>query len=429
MSKNILQALPELIQAGVISPETAGKIRNYYLHKNGKPGHTLVVLSGILGALLVGLGLILILAHNWNELTRVTRISLAFLPLVLGQALTAYVLWRKNDSRAWRESTATFLFLAVGASIALVSQIYHIPGNLGSFLFTWMLLGLPLVYLLGSSAVSLLYLLGITFYAVESRDLFNAASHPYFYWLLLLGIAPHYYRLYRYKPESKASVFHHWVLPLSVCIALITVGEKNQPLLLIAFFSLFSLFCFVGTSSPLAGQSLRNNGYLVVGTLGTAGLLLALSFDFFWQEIVKYDLIFPRLLWAPEFIAALLTSLLALALLVRQRRRHPEAMQPGQTIFLFFLLAFAAAFLQATAAVVLLNLLVLWLGIDAIRRGARWGLLGQLNYGLLLVSALIACRFFDAELSFVFRGFLFVLVGAGFFFGNFWLLQKRKTHE
>jgi hypothetical protein len=80
-------------------------------------------------------------------------------------------------------------------------------------------------------------------------------------------------------------------------------------------------------------------------------------------------------------------------------------------------------------AVWLINLLVLGIGLLTIRRGARAAHLGILNSGLLLIAALITCRFFDTDLSFVFRGVLFVLVGLGFFLMNYWMLQKRKTHD
>jgi uncharacterized membrane protein len=48
-----------------------------------------------------------------------------------------------------------FYFFAIGANISLVAQVYNIPGDLNSFIITWMLLSLPLVYLLQSSIVSL----------------------------------------------------------------------------------------------------------------------------------------------------------------------------------------------------------------------------------------------------------------------------------
>jgi hypothetical protein len=52
--------------------------------------------------------------------------------------------------------------------------------------------------------------------------------------------------------------------------------------------------------------------------------------------------------------------------------------------------------------------------------------LSLLNYGLLILTALIICRFFDLDMSFVARGLLFVLVGAGFFAANIWMVKKRK---
>ena len=42
---------------------------------------------GILGAVLIGGGIILLLAHNWEQLGRPARVAVAFAPLVLSQAL------------------------------------------------------------------------------------------------------------------------------------------------------------------------------------------------------------------------------------------------------------------------------------------------------------------------------------------------------
>lgn len=164
----MIKDIPELVKADVISQETADKIRDYYRKQGGQSTNRLFIVFGILGAILVGLGIILIIAHNWDELSRTTKILLAFLPLLVGQVLCGFVLLKKQDSVAWRESGTSFLFFTVGASISLVSQIYNIPGNLSSFLLTWMLLCLPLIYVMRSSIASLLYLIGITYYACEA---------------------------------------------------------------------------------------------------------------------------------------------------------------------------------------------------------------------------------------------------------------------
>jgi hypothetical protein len=64
-----------------------------------------------------------------------------------------------------------------------------------------------------------------------------------------------------------------------------------------------------------------------------------------------------------------------------------------------------------------------------IREGIRYDHLVILNYGLITVTALITCRFFDTDLNFVFRGLLFIFIGAGFFAANYFMLQKRKDNE
>ena len=77
-----------------------------------------------------------------------TKSCISFLPLLIGQAATAFSLLKKPTDKAWTEPSAVFLFFAVRASMALISQIYNIPGNFSVFVLSWMLLCLPLVYII-----------------------------------------------------------------------------------------------------------------------------------------------------------------------------------------------------------------------------------------------------------------------------------------
>ena len=143
---DLLKELPELVKAKVISEETADRIRAYYRKDENSGTNRLFIVFGILGAILVGLGIILIVANNWDEFSRSFKTIIAFAPLILGQMVCGWVLVKKSASTAWREGSAAFLFFAGGACIALVGQIYHIPGDTRAFMMTWMLLSLPLVY-------------------------------------------------------------------------------------------------------------------------------------------------------------------------------------------------------------------------------------------------------------------------------------------
>lgn len=224
----ILKDISDLVKADIITQETADKIQDFYKTKGSSSVNRLFIIFGILGAILVGLGIILIIAHNWDEFSRVSKTCIAFLPLLAGQLLCGYTIIKKQNSVAWRESGSAFLFFAVGASIALVSQIYNIPGEMETFLLTWLLLCLPLVYLMNSSIASLLYIGGITYYATHLGYWSSTSNNPYFYWLLLLGVLPHYYHLYRVKPGSNFMIFHNWLIPLSVVITLGTLTKRTE---------------------------------------------------------------------------------------------------------------------------------------------------------------------------------------------------------
>lgn len=425
----MLKDLQELVKAEVISQNTADKISDFYRKKGEDSTNRLFIIFGILGAILVGLGIIMIIAHNWDELSKTTKTFFAFLPLVVGQLLCLFTLIKKQDSVAWRESSAAFLFFSVSASISLVSQIYNIPGNLSYYLLTWMLLCLPLIYVMNSSITSLLYIVGITFYAGETGYWSQPQSEAYFYWLLLLAVLPHYYLLFKKKHESNFVVFHHWLVPLSIIISLGTVAYKTGSLMYIAYFSLFGLLYLVGNSAIFAQQKTRNNGYKILGTLGSIILLLTLSFDWFWDALRKRDFQFNEVITSPEFFAAVVLSLLAGGLLLFQlKSKSIRDMKPVAPVFILFILTFIIG-LSSSIAVVLINFFVFAIGILTIKDGAKKDHLGILNFGLLIITALVICRFFDADLSFVFKGILFVSVGVGFFAANSWMLKKRKTNE
>lgn len=425
---SILKDLPDLVKAGVITEEAADRIRGYYQNKSETSTNRLFIVFGILGAILVGLGIILIIAHNWDELSRGTKTFFAFLPLLVGQMLCGYVLIKRADSMAWRESAAVFLFFAIGASISLVSQIYNIPGDIASFMVTWMLLSLPLIYVLKSSITSLTYIIGITYYAAELSYFSYPRSDSYLYWLLLMGALPHYHALYKNRPESNSMIFHNWTVPVSLIISLGTVAESTEELLFIAYFSLFGLLYLIGSSDFFERQKARNNGYRIVGSLGTIVLLLALSFDWFWEDLRRNPPQLQEILTAPEFFASAITSLLATVVLyLRYKNRSVSEAKPLSWVFALFIITFMVG-IVSPIAVVLINLSVFATGVLTIRYGARQDHLGILNYGLMIITALVICRFFDTDLSFVLRGVMFMSVGAGFFAANYLMLKKRKAN-
>jgi len=174
---------------------------------------------------------------------------------------------------------------------------------------------------------------------------------------------------------------------------------------------------------------LRNNAYKILGSLGTVILLLILSFKEFWKELSQREFTKYPMLDSTEFIVATVLSLVATGLLINHLRKHPiEEMKPITPVFLIFIVLFMIG-RSAGYVGLFINILLFGIGIMTVREGAKINNLGVLNYGLLIIAALITARFFDTDLSFVLRGILFISVGIGFFFANYWMLQKRKKNE
>lgn len=418
--------LDELVASEVIDESTAAKIWNFQRAQNEDAPNRLGIILSVLGAALVGLGIMLIIAHNWDNFNRPVKTFLAFLPMIIGQIACVYTLYQQKEKAAWREGSATFLFFAVGACIGMVSQIYHLEGELGGFLLTWMLLVLPLIYVMQSSMVSLLYLGGITWYATNCG---YANSHePYLFWALLAMSFPYYYRLYQHRPTSNAFNYHSWAIALSVLIALGLWAKDAEMLMWVAYVSLLGLYFLIGCLPFFRNKRSVNNPFLLIGLFGTIGLFLTFTFFFFWEEIVQERMDWSGLFLQQEFWVAILLTISALYLFWQQKPfENFTKVAPLPYGFILFLLVFLLGYNYPIIGMVLSNLFVLATGIFYIHRGNELNRLSVLNLGLLTIAALIVCRFFDLDLSFVTRGILFVLVGLGFFLANYQLLQKRKV--
>ena len=100
---------------------------------------------------------------------------------------------------------------------------------------------------------------------------------------------------------------------------------------------------------------------------------------------------------------------------------------PVSYAFLFYALVFVAGHSSPGLASIATNVYLLATGVYLLVRGQKEARFGLLNLGLGIIACLAACRFFDTYFSFVIRGVLFILVGGGFAFFNYQLIQKKQT--
>jgi hypothetical protein len=74
------------------------------------------------------------------------------------------------------------------------------------------------------------------------------------------------------------------------------------------------------------------------------------------------------------------------------------------------------------------DVFLLAVGVATVVAGVRERRLSVTNGGMLVLSALIICRFFDSDLDFVVKGLAFIAVGVGFLATNLVVVRRKGPH-
>lgn len=415
--------LPGLVAKGVLTAGTAERIREHYGPlSQGLARRTMLVLFGLIGAALVGLGIMLIIGHNWDQLSRLTRLLISLGLLVTAQAGTGLVLWRKKNGAGWlEEGMAVFLTLALGASIALVGQTYHLVDDFNNYMLVWLLLSLPLVYLMDVKGVAGMYLMGIVVWLASVQQ-FGMMGN--WVWLLLILILPYYRRLLKNDRYANSTVMLSWLLIACFYSCFTITGHRSLSELLYAL--LFSITYFAGLLWFGDGERTWQKPFQTVGMLGSLGLAYFLSFNGAWGDLVYYRL--AAAVYQGEYVLAF--SLCTLAawlgmLLMRRGLTHfmPLGLLPVVVGSGYLLHRVDTSGLYAA---MLMNVYLLCTSINVIRTGVRETRMGMLNAGMLMLAALILLRFFDYTYSYYARGIVFIVLGTAFLVVNI-MISRRKN--
>src|SRR5690349_21064436 len=92
--------LPALLSGGVLDDRSAERLRAHYGRVPERNPRALALLVfGVIGAGLVGLGIILVLANNWDDLSRPIRDGMIFALLLAAQGLAGFAMARRAGSR------------------------------------------------------------------------------------------------------------------------------------------------------------------------------------------------------------------------------------------------------------------------------------------------------------------------------------------
>lgn len=427
--KWLYEELPVLISKGILTQKTAEEIKKYYGELEERNWLRIILaIFGALGSILIGSGIILIFAKNWDTLSVPARTALSFTPLVISQLIGIYVILKKSNSMAWKEATSAFITLAVGAAISLIGQTYNISGDRTAFTITWMLLIVPLVYIFDAFIPSIFYLAGITFWAGFEQ---SEGGNAVLYWVFLAILMPYIIKAFK-NINSNRSVLVLWALCLNLCVSLGIVLEKVLPGLWIVIYSSFFTILFLVERTYYRKTGSLSLPFNDTGTIGILVVSILLTFSGFWEDIgwhgYRHEVRFNELAGIVDYTLVILLLSAAVYLFLRNlKTRNALTLTFGSSALLSVLCFLAASVLQDGAVpVILYNAYIFVLGINTIVHGIRNKHMGMTNGGMLIISLLIIVRFFDTDIPFLVKGLSFIAVGIGFIVSNAILIKKQK---
>ncbi|MCC6732366.1 MAG: DUF2157 domain-containing protein [Candidatus Omnitrophica bacterium] len=428
--------LPDLIQRGILTPETGEALRNHYgpADRNALSGRKIFLwVFGVFGASLVGLGLILLFGSNWENLPRPLRAFLSLALLVSSQAISYSAIQSGGCSSARREGSAVFQSLCVGLCIALIGQTYNIPGNLASFLFSWMLLILPLAYLMQSGVVSAFYLTGITWWAGVVQIEGNQALA---FWFLFAMFLPYFFWVIRKDRYSWESSWLSWLICLCLSVGTGISLEKAVPgLWIVVYLGLFGCFYLAGRTWWDESDSIWARPFHAFGAGGIFAISMLLTYKGFWDSVGWYHYRYEKWIhpWAAwmDYILSLTLPFASIFLLVNCYSKLKDSCILYGIAPILGIVCYCSSSLVPSVSLalslVVFNIYVLALGLATFRLGVLANNLTRMNGGLIILVILIGARFLDTGLGFLLRGIGFILLGTAFLAANLWVGTRKEA--
>lgn len=424
----LLEQLPAWEKDGLLTPDAARILRGRHAIDDSQPS-TGQIIMGALGALLIGAGLITVIGYNWDAYSRPVRLLFAMLPLLAAQLLSLRVLLQGENAQAWvRESVALFQALATGGCIAIVSQIYNLGGDWPDFLFWWMLLSLPLAWVLRSKAVAIFYLIGITVWTLNQADqVLHWYDSALLYPFLFLGLAP-FWPGWPLKWRLSPSL--QYIITLSVGLGLAAaaassvlvfspqVGRYYDPILWLWAFNAAAIL-LLPVPPPGADEKRRHDPHVSFAAMFLLGMALNLTFFDHGGRVID-DL--TRALGQPWAWGALALTVGFGAVAIKRQR---WGLVGVGSLALTPLLALVAGTSAPKLLPWLMNLHLLLLGVVLILLDFT-GRRGSPRLGAALICVLVLVRMFESDLSMLLKGIVFILIGVAFLAFNIITTRAHK---
>ncbi|MFA5206851.1 MAG: DUF2157 domain-containing protein [Lentisphaeria bacterium] len=398
----------------------------------GKPWG--VLLFGGFGAVLLGLGVILLFAYNWHAIPKAGKLTLVFGALAAAHAGGLRLFLNSPRFKAVGEALCLLGSMLFGAGIWLVAQIYHISEHYPNAFIWWAAGALALAWAMPSIPQALLAAVLLAAWAGCEGIQFSSPEHlaPL---LIVIGCG-----VLAWRERSRLLLAVSLAaFSLSLIFVLSTATGYGGDAARLVFATLFNLGAALIAAGALARAGRLGRFAESASVLAFFGWLpvLVIGYLFSFRELGHelfrhHQGVTSLAAWGyllPVFVANL--GLWGWALAAGRRAAGPgiadsagAGRRPGWELVLlplaglYFVLAGGAGWVFPGPAILftvgIFNLILLAVAAMSMLRGCRTGNGRQALAGSVLFLALVVARYFDLFHSQFTRGVVFLAVGALF---------------
>jgi len=409
--------------------DQAEAIRKRYPDETpGLPWGT-IIFSG-LGGVILGLGVILLFAYNWDKIPRFWKLALIFGVLGIVHTIAVNLYTRSERFKALGEALGLLGTMIFGAGIFLVAQIYHIEEHFPNAFIIWAIGALAMAWAMPSIAQGILAAVLIAVWCGSESFAYNDAMHtgPLIIVALLGSLA--YVKRSRILlavliPAFLASLL--FVQAGLYCESGILFGTAlNVAVLLVATGILARRYGGFPESSPI---------FLFFGWVVSFIVLYVLTFPEAAKALLVFNHDKSSALSLAYWIGADVLCLGAWAFIAYTSMLRKKNLGVTSVDYLLPLTVILGVFymlfkgnMEGWAMAGPFNLVFLALVISMLARGCRLAMLKPTVIGSILLLVYAFSRYFDLFHSLLERGLVFIVVGA-LIFGQGILYSRAKSRK
>jgi len=405
---------------GLITLGQAEGIRARYRQPEGGTPWATIIFSS-LGAAILGLGIVLMFAYNWNAIPKFGKLGIVFGLLLLAHGGGAWLFLRGGRYRGVGEALCLLGTVLYGSGIWLIAQIYHIDTHYPNGFLAWGLGALAAAWALASIPQAIAALALLSIWSATETVMFERFIHlgPV---MIAALVAP----LAWWKRSRLLMAAATVGLVFSACVGAAAAHEGTH-LILVCLLSLGGLLLALAQLAPsIPSLAPFSRIWDRSGWIAFFSALYLLTFPGLIDEVLPLGLSkhgLAALSWLVPLAAAFLVWTIVVLGMTRFDRRlsFDLYLVPLVLVVTLLLLFFRTGDWLATP----FNLAFLTLAISLMMRGCRQPNARLTIVGSVLLVMLATARYMDLFDSLIARGAVFILVGA-VIFGQGLLYTRRK---